>query len=113
MTKSKTRTSIVSRRKAAQDKSSFTSKPSLPVTSPAPTKQARIITMLQSPAGTTIDAVMKETGWQQHSVRGFFAGVVRRKLKLNLVSEQSDNGRIYRIRESRLKARLARAKRAT
>jgi hypothetical protein len=62
------------------------------------TKQARILGMLRSPAGTTIAAIMTVTDWQQHSVRGFLAGVVRKKLGLNLVSEQSDKGRVYRIK---------------
>ena len=63
----------------------------------APSKQARVIAMLQSPAGTTIAAMMKATGWQQHSVRGFLAGVVRKKLKLKLESKKVDGKRIYRI----------------
>jgi len=53
--------------------------------------------MLQDRAGTTIAAIMAATGWQQHSVRGFLAGVVRRKLGLNLVSEPRESGRVYRI----------------
>jgi hypothetical protein len=60
-------------------------------------KQARVVEMLNSPTGTTIAAVMKATGWQQHSVRGFFAGIVQKKLRLKLNSEKIDGNRIYRI----------------
>ena len=60
-------------------------------------KQARVIAMLQSPAGATIAAVMKVTGWQQHSVRGFLAGTVRRRLRLTLSSKMVDGDRIYRV----------------
>jgi hypothetical protein len=60
-------------------------------------KQARVIEMLQSPTGMTIAAMMKETGWQQHSVRGFLAGVVRKKLKLKLNSKKIDGSRVYRV----------------
>jgi len=60
-------------------------------------KQSRVVEMLQSPTGTTIAAVMKATGWQQHSVRGFLAGVVRKRLKLKLDSKRIDGERIYRI----------------
>ena len=64
------------------------------------TKHARMIAMLRSPAGATIAALVTATKWQQHSVRGFLAGVVRKRLGLNLVSEQTDKGRIYRIKDS-------------
>jgi len=60
-------------------------------------KQARVVEMLRSPSGTTIAAVMKTTGWQQHSVRGFFAGVVQKKLRLKLDSKKVDGIRIYRV----------------
>jgi Protein of unknown function (DUF3489) len=60
-------------------------------------KQSHVIAMLQSPTGATIAAMMKTTGWQQHSVRGFLAGVVRKRLKLKLSSKKVDGNRIYRI----------------
>lgn len=60
-------------------------------------KQDRVLSMLRQKGGATVAAVMKVTGWQTHSVRGFFAGVVRKKLKLNLVSQETNGKRTYRI----------------
>ena len=63
----------------------------------AVSKQSHVIAMLQSPTGTTIAAIMKATGWRQHSVRGFLAGVVRKRLKLKLGSKKLDGTRVYQI----------------
>jgi Protein of unknown function (DUF3489) len=60
-------------------------------------KQSRLIAMLQSGAGVTVAAMMQATGWQQHSVRGFLAGVVRKKLQLKLESTIVHGDRVYRI----------------
>ena len=77
------------------------------------TKRDRIIAMLRTPSGATIATLVTATEWQQHSVRAFLAGVVRKKLGLNLISEQTDEGRVYRIRDGKASSAAAdRAKQA-
>ena len=103
MTKSKSKAKATTRsgtRKTSKTKPRSRSAHSSPKTSRGPdTKHARILAMLRTPAGVTIAAIMTATEWQQHSVRGFLAGVVRKKLGLNLVSESTDKGRVYRIKD--------------
>lgn len=60
-------------------------------------KQDTVLSMLRHAKGTTVAAIVEATGWQPHSVRGFFAGVVKKKLKLKLNSERVGKQRIYRI----------------
>jgi len=60
-------------------------------------KQDRVLALLRHPNGATLDVLVKATGWQRHSIRGFLAGTVRKKLKLPLRSDKIDGTRTYRV----------------
>jgi hypothetical protein len=94
MTKPKSKPKAATRSTALKTAKAARPNRSAPVSSKSPaqsaTKQGRIIAMLRTSAGATIASLATATEWQQHSVRGFLAGVVRKKLGLNLVSEQTD-----------------------
>ena len=100
--KSKSKAATRSTRKTARPASRRSAPPVSRSAARSDTKHARIIAMLRTPAGATIAAIVTVTEWQQHSVRGFLAGVVRKKLGLNLVSEQTDKGRVYRIKDGKV-----------
>jgi Protein of unknown function (DUF3489) len=61
------------------------------------TKQEAVLALLRQPSGATMDAMKKATGWQQHSVRGFLTGVVKKRLKLKLGSAKVNGVRVYRV----------------
>ena len=98
MSKSAKKSSTVSTARAPADTGTpkTTDEPKIKKTDPD-SKQSLVIALLSSSNGTTIAAMMKATGWQQHSVRGFLAGVVRKKLKFKLNSKKIDGNRVYRI----------------
>lgn len=61
-------------------------------------KQAKVIALLKRPGGATLDALMKATGWQRHTIRGAIAGALKKRLKLKVTSTKSaDGARVYRI----------------
>jgi Protein of unknown function (DUF3489) len=64
----------------------------------ADSKQARLIEMLRRPNGVTIDEITKAFDWQAHTVRGAFAGALKKKLGLVVTSEKDESrGRVYRL----------------
>ena len=63
------------------------------------TKQATVIAMLRRSQGATIEQITEATGWLPHTVRGFLAGALKKRLGLDVSSEKEKNGaRVYAIR---------------
>jgi len=79
--------------------SGIAAEPKTTIITKAGTKQAKVVTMLHQPKGATLAAMAKATDWQPHSVRGFLAGVARKRLKLTFISEDAKTGRVYQVRE--------------
>jgi hypothetical protein len=69
-----------------------------PPTQAAGTKREQIIALLKRPEGATLKAIMAETGWQAHSVRGFVSGQLTKKMGFRVKSFKRDGERVYRIR---------------
>ena len=68
------------------------------------TKQEHVLTLLSQPEGASIEEMMQATDWQQHSVRGFLAGTVKKKLGFSLTSVKPNDGvRRYRIETRRVR----------
>ena len=62
------------------------------------TKQAKLIAMLKGKDGATVEEIAAAFGWQAHTVRGAIYGALRKKLGLDVTSEQVEGkGRVYRI----------------
>ena len=93
--RSKSSNKVRSKKQATKKKARPAGKPKRK--NKAGSKQDRVLALLRRPDGATLDVLVKATGWQQHSVRGFLAGMVRKKLKLPLRSEKVDSARVYRI----------------
>lgn len=101
-------TEITSRQKASSPAGAAQSKPGAK-TARSTSKQTKVLDLLRRKEGTTIAAIMKATGWQRHSVHGFLAGVVRKKLKLNLVRSGEGEKAVYRIMPGKLQKSQARS----
>ena len=83
------KTAVARQRRKGQKTSPTSSKRRAPA---AQTKQELVIQMLRRQSGVSIDDIIAKTNWQPHSVRGFFSAVVRKKLKLPLVSDVGKDG---------------------
>jgi hypothetical protein len=84
-------------RKPSAEASAATAVPAKPPKSKVPTKADLIVVLMRRPEGVTAAQLGEATGWQVHSVRGFVAGSVKKKLGLVVATEKVDGQTIYRI----------------
>ena len=66
----------------------------------ATSKRDQLLAMLRASDGATVDEMVAALGWQKHSVRGFLAATVKKKLGLPLTSEKEERGRVYRLSDA-------------
>ena len=64
---------------------------------PEASKQSRLVTLLKSPKGCTLDQMTELTGWQPHTIRAVISSVIRKKLKLDVTCTRTDGGSRYQI----------------
>jgi hypothetical protein len=82
VTKTSTKSTATRTRKARKVKAAAQ------LTDKAQTKQNVVLAMLRRQNGASIAEIIAATSWQPHSVRGFFSGALKRRLKINVVSEK-------------------------
>jgi hypothetical protein len=85
---------VASNKAGANQKKSRVQRPA----SPPNTKTARVIALLKKPKGATLEALMRATDWQAHSVRGFISGQLGKKMGLKVRSFRRDQKRVYALK---------------
>ena len=55
-------------------------------------KTAHVLAMLQQAEGATLQQLMRATGWQAHSIRGFVSGTLGTKMGLTVASIKGEDG---------------------
>ena len=63
-----------------------------PATARDGSKKGQVLELLKQKGGATLEAIMKATGWQAHTVRGFVSGTLGKKMGLQVVSAKGENG---------------------
>ena len=71
--------------------------PAKPTPAQRGSKKAKILALLRRPNGASLDQLLKATGWQAHSVRGFLSGELKKRMGLRVLSAKKDDVRTYRL----------------